>query len=255
MANYIRAYPTRDQFLKASLEGVREEWLVSNTRPIIESKLIYLHDQALGLCPSTSSASSHLITDSITSRYLPPPELILEVFRWMSPKEVRVIILGMDPYPNAQDACGVAFQSFADEMPLAARRINANLLKHGHITERDATCSIYQTWLKQGVLLMNSALTLVEGKSGSHAVIWSNADFIPTLLRNVNPNTILLTVGGNARQAASSLPFKNKIDIVHPSAPGKEAAFISNDVFGQINRMLTSQGSRPIDWRPGQVTR
>jgi uracil-DNA glycosylase len=252
MSNYVATYPTIDDLWAVVSYGLLEgqrgdqgnggvhgEWMVGNIPTHIKETLTYLRDMA-----------EAKIAVGKPCNYCPSPDLLLEVLRWMVPSQVRVVILGQDPYPNLVDACGIAFQSFAPNPPQSALRINENLGHWGHIPPTELNISTYQTWLRQGVLLLNTSLTVEEGKAGSHTWLWEDRKVTDELLNLVPKKSVALLLGGEAQKKGQHLPCQVKISFMHPVArttPG----FVSRDVFKEVNEGLVGMGYPPINWRPG----
>ncbi len=99
---------------------------------------------------------------------LPPPEDILRVYRELAPEDVRVVIVGQDPYPTPGDAHGLAFSYVGTgRRPASLRNILREVAEEG-LGATDSGRSDLVPWARQGVLLLNTVLTVRAGEAGSH---------------------------------------------------------------------------------------
>ena len=209
---------------ESTFRGVRSGWLDGETLPLVERAVRESQNDS-GVCPS--------------------PELILEAYRRIDPKDVCVVIVGWDPYPRLSDACGVAFQALS-AMPHSARSIFDNLAKYGHVSpdHRAAmTEADLRGWIEQGVLLTNRSLTVIAGRPGSHAAAWTGV--VERILSRVPKNTVALLLGAEA--GLLSLPCERVVRHTHPVIPSDDE-FQKVDCFGMVNAHLKELGHAPIDW-------
>lgn len=188
---------------------------------------------------------------------LPKRELRFRAFHLVRPADVRVLVLGMDPYRAVDQADGLAFSySGRGRRPQAVSKIFARLWSTKH--EQPLTGSL-AGWAAQGVLLLNAALT-VTGRSGSDLHLWHrfSTELIQRLIE-VNPNSIFVVWGVPARRvwdtAVSAIPDKSKLEkeraifASHPCASKSRQPAFSTFDFESINRKLSKRGARTIDWR------
>ncbi|MFD1212944.1 uracil-DNA glycosylase [Arthrobacter sp. GCM10027362] len=181
---------------------------------------------------------------------LPAPADILRAFR-RPLSEVKVLIVGQDPYPTPGHPIGLAFAVERHVRPLP--RSLANIFRelqmdlgitppqHGDLT----------AWADQGVLLLNRVLTVEAGKSGSHR----NRGWEPVtelavraLARRGGPLVALLW-GRDAQQVAPLLGDVPRIESVHPSPLSAGRGFFGSKPFSRTNELLQKQGAGPVDWR------
>lgn len=169
---------------------------------------------------------------------------VFEAFRRVRPRDVRVVIVGQDPYPRKSDACGVAFQSLV-AVPRSARIIFDNLVKYGHITAEHAEglrIADLRGWLAQGVLMTNLSLTVEVGSPNSHKAIWSG--IVQRMLAAVPVDSVLLTLGSES--ARIEAPCHHRIAHVHPSIDSELFGMV--DCFRAVNNRLVDMGIPAIDW-------
>ncbi len=182
----------------------------------------------------------------------PGAAFILEAYRRLRPEDVRVVIVGQDPYPRHSDACGIAFQSLV-AVPRSARMIIANLRKYGHITDTGSVADAETPtatranfdlgrWIAQGVLLVNKSLTVRIGAPNSHNEIW--AGITERLIAHVPAQSVILTLGSVS--AGIAAPCIDRVAHGHPAIDS--VYFGDFDCFGAVNNSLRVRGLTPIDW-------
>ncbi len=184
---------------------------------------------------------------------LPDSGDVFAAFREMEPETVRVVILGQDPYPTPGHAHGLAFSVQADVTPLP-RSLN-NIFKEleDDIGGKPNTGNLSH-WAKQGVLLLNSALTVRVGEAGSHAKLgWSRLiDDVIELLAS-RDNLVWILWGKHAQSfrpliEAGSGSHRLIIESAHPSPLSARRGFFGSKPFSRTNNHLTAHGHTVIDW-------
>lgn len=194
--------------------------------------------------------------------FCPKPENIFRAFSILPPDKVRVVLVGQDPYPQKGVATGVLFANKEntpeDKLSPSLKVIKNSLLRLLQNSEKEFNFDpTFIPLVKQGVLMINSALTVEMNKPGSHSMIWR--PFISTLLRNLsnmNHNIIFVLFGSQAR---TFRPYINKenfcVELVHPAyyarAGGEEqqeGESVYEGVWRSINALLTSMGENEISW-------
>jgi len=168
----------------------------------------------------------------------PPGSLIFNAFNSLPLAKVKVVILGQDPYIRPRQAMGLSFSvpkgvKTPRSLQTIYKELNADvgftIPSHGDLTE----------WVGQGVFLLNAALTVEEGKSGSHLKQgWGQ--FTDAVIR----------WGGFAKKKAVLID-KSKhliLNAIHPS-PMNGTAFLGCKHFSQANQYLKEQGKEVIDWQ------
>ncbi len=186
----------------------------------------------------------------------PPIQDIFKAFEKISPKDVRVIILGQDPTPQAGQATGMAFSLKKGVDPSTVPSVHNMLVElklegmNVDLTNGDLT-----PWRNQGVLLLNAALTVIQGgKAGSHLGVWKK--FTKLLIEYINkesPSSAWILWGGQAQNFAKLISI-NKHYIkagYHPSPRSQtnEARFFAGNYFHCANEFLVKKAQRgKIDW-------
>lgn len=188
----------------------------------------------------------------------PPKEQVFQALQITQPEQVKCVILGQDPYHGAGQANGLAFSvSPACKLPPSLRNIYKELSSDiGSVTPANGDLS---AWAKQGVLLLNSVLTVEEKKAGSHAKLgWQTVtqEIIRILFQLPQPIVFLLW-GKYASNVVYSikdtLPNENKkfIESAHPSPLSAHQGFFGSRPFSQTNQYLQEHGVAPIQWNIG----
>jgi uracil-DNA glycosylase len=179
----------------------------------------------------------------------------LRLFRLLTPEQVRVVILGQDPYHGSGQATGLAF-SVAEGMrvPPSLRNILAEV--RSDVGQSQCDGGQLEPWVGQGVLLLNAVLTVEQASPQSHAGLgWEPV--VQTLLRGLVQRPLGWLLWGNsaARLAEPVLADAPAPQAVwrsnHPSprsARRPPAPFLGSRPFSQVNDWLVSQGQEPVRW-------
>jgi uracil-DNA glycosylase len=181
----------------------------------------------------------------------PPRERIFAALDACAPGEVRVVILGQDPYHTPGKADGLAFS--------IAPGFSGRLGSLGNIFKElrdDLKVKRGRTelsgWARQGVLLLNTALSVPEGRPGAHARLgWDRlvAEILGEIDRT-GPRAFLLWGGPAQALAARHLARADhlRIETAHPSPLSAARGFLGSRPFRRVNGWLAARGERPIDW-------
>lgn len=179
----------------------------------------------------------------------PPPDVLRALTR--PADEVKVLILGQDPYPTPGHSMGLAFSVQRDVRPLprSLNNIFTELVDDlGIERPRDGDLS---AWADQGVLLLNRCLTVRAGETGSHQGRgWEDitAGILQHLASRPQPLVAILW-GRQAQASASQLPQIPRITSPHPSPLSARRGFFGSKPFSRCNTMLAEQGAQPVNWR------
>ncbi len=182
--------------------------------------------------------------------YLPADDLILRAFQFPL-ADVRVLIVGQDPYPTPGHPIGLSFavDKTVRPFPPSLRNIYRELeddlgitaAPHGDLTE----------WAANGVMLLNRVLTVQSGAAGSHrAAGWQSVTdaAITALVARQRPLVAILW-GRDAAGVKSLLGRTATISSAHPSPLSARRGFFGSRPFSRANDLLASQGAPSIDWR------
>ncbi len=167
-------------------------------------------------------------------------------------EQVKVVILGQDPYPTPGHAHGLCFSVLPDVKPIPKSLINIYkelqddlgiINDSGHL----------QSWAQQGVLLLNSVLTVQSGKPNSHqGQGWEQ--FTDAIINELNNQSrpIAFVLWGSYAQKKGAIIDSNRHFVLrapHPSPLSAYRGFFGSKPFSQINQFLQQQGQEAIDWR------
>ena len=183
-------------------------------------------------------------------KIFPPKCDVFNAFKYKDFDEIKVVIIGQDPYNGENQAHGLSFSVLNSKIPSSLKNIfkelssdiNINILKHGNLI----------SWANQGVLLLNSTLTVRKSLSNSHKLIgWSKfTDKIIKLLSDERINLVFILWGNFAIQK-SYLIDKNKHLVIkssHPSGLSAHRGFFSSKPFSKANEYLEKNFIKGIDW-------
>lgn len=180
--------------------------------------------------------------------YLPRGHDILRAFA--DPfEEVRVLIMGQDPYPTPGHPMGLAFST---QPGVAAPRSLVNIYRelHDDLGVPPRADGDLSSWSRQGILLLNRCLTVRPGKPGSHrGKGWEavTQTAIEALVARDTPLVAILW----GRDAQSITPFLGetpRIESPHPSPLSASRGFFGSRPFSRANQLLEDQGAEPVDW-------
>lgn len=184
----------------------------------------------------------------------PPQEEVFNAFRSTEFSQVKVVILGQDPYHGPNQAHGL---SFSVKPGIPAPPSLVNIYKelatdipgfvrpnHGYL----------QSWAEQGVLLLNTVLTVEAGQAHSHAKLgWETfTDKVIAMLNTHREGVVFLLWGSHAQKKGSIIdPVRHRVlKAPHPSPLSAHRGFLGCQHFSTANQLLQEQGLTPIDWLP-----
>lgn len=176
----------------------------------------------------------------------PPRNLIFNAFQ-VNPSEVKAVIIGQDPYPNVEDACGLAFSTQSKKIPASLRNIKKELFTDLQIPISNS--GDLTPWVNQGVLLLNRILTTKSGVSLAHEKIGWEVFTDLVISKLANTKAVFILWGKRAEKAGESIPIDKKIVGVHPSPLSANRGFFGSKPFSECNAILKSNGMSPINWQ------
>lgn len=186
----------------------------------------------------------------LTKTIYPPKEQVFRVFD-LPLKDIKVVILGQDPYHNPDQACGLSF-SVNDSVPLPKSLINIYKELHDDLGIKPAKTGNLESWFKQGVFLLNAVLTVEKNSPASHSKMgWENfTDYIIENISEKNENVVFVLWGAYARSKSKLIdPSKHKIiESAHPSPLSAYRGFFGSKVFSQINSYLAENDRETINF-------
>lgn len=185
-----------------------------------------------------------------TATIYPPKELVFKVFD-LPLQDIKVVILGQDPYHNPGQACGLSF-SVNDDVPLPKSLINIYKELYDDLGITPAKTGNLEKWFKQGIFLLNSVLTVEEYSPASHSNVgWQDfTDYIIETISQKNNNVVFVLWGSYARSKKTLIDSSRHkiIESPHPSPLSAYRGFFGSKVFSRINSYLEEVGKKPIDF-------
>lgn len=180
---------------------------------------------------------------------LPPTNQVFAALDACAPADVKVVILGQDPYPTPGHAHGLAFSVAPDVAPLP--RSLANIFKELRDDLGDAPCGgDLHFWADQGVLLLNDVLTVPAGAARGHRRLgWQR--LVPQVLDALSDRPRAFVLWGNdARGHAARLQGHGHFvqQSAHPSPLSARRGFFGSRPFSTVNAWLRQHGHAPINW-------
>ena len=182
---------------------------------------------------------------------LPKEHLIFKAFELCPFDKVKVVILGQDPYPTKGHANGLSFSVNDDVNPLPKSLKNIFKELANDLNKSERICGNLNDWAKQGVLLLNTTLTVREGEVESHINKgWEM--FTNSVISALNKkNNIVYILWGKKAQRMSHFIKKNNnyiIDSSHPSPLSSYRGFFGSKPFSKTNQYLLIKDKTPILW-------
>lgn len=181
----------------------------------------------------------------------PPGNLIFNAFDTVPLPEVKVVILGQDPYHGPGQAHGLSFSvPKTAKIPPSLRNVYKELTEDIEGFQKPSHGNL-EHWAQQGVFLLNAFLTVEHKKAGSHQKIgW--AKFTDAVIKKISDERtgVVFMLWGNFAKKKAALVDANKhliLEAAHPS-PLAGSAFLGNKHFSQANAYLEQQGQKGIDW-------
>lgn len=193
-----------------------------------------------------------LITEYRTNTIYPDMHDIFNALHYTAYQDVKVVILGQDPYHGPNQAHGL---SFSVKPGIAPPPSLLNIFKE---LNNDLNCFIpnngyLKKWADQGVLLLNTALTVIAGQANSHRNMgWETfTDKVISLLNERQDPVVFILWGNNALSKLGLItnPIHNIIKSPHPSPLSATRGFFGSKPFSRANQFLSSRGKIPIDWQ------
>ena len=185
----------------------------------------------------------------------PPAKDVFNAFRYTELKDIKVVIIGQDPYHGPNQAHGLCFSvlpgvktppSLVNMYKELAQDIPGfEIPDHGYL----------KSWAEQGVLLLNTVLTVEQGKAHSHAKTTGWETFTDRVIQAVNDHcegVIFLLWGAHAQKKGKVID-RNRHHVLmapHPSPLSAHRGFFGCKHFSQANQILLEKGHTPINWQP-----
>ena len=201
--------------------------------------------------------ANHLSEESLNHTILPGNDKVFRAFELTPYHETKIVILGQDPYPNKIDATGLAFSSASNEIPKSLKVIFEEIRRsmYSHMRPEDSERLFLSpnldSWAKQGVLLINSLLTVREGQSESHKNIgWEQfTKRVITKLNDHPDNLVFMFWGRKAQQYMDGIDLEKHLVLTspHPAAQLYDSSqkFVGNGHFFEAIKFIEKYSKAP----------
>ena len=216
-------------------------------QPYLQAELCAPYFKAL--CERVDAARS-------TAEVYPPAGQEFFALHTTAPEQIRAVILGQDPYHEPNQAFGLAFAvRRGTALPPSLRNIYREL--HDDLGIAPAEHGDLTAWAKQGVLLLNTVLTVERGKANSHADWgWQRfTDAVIAATARLPQPTVYLLWGAQAQKKAALLRGRTAPTLIlnapHPSPLSAYRGFFGSKPFSKANTFLQTHSEAPIDWKIG----
>ena len=220
------------------VSGVDEAWLqlfADVPRSVVKDVAVQLMDSA------ATNADLHI---------LPPRQLRLHCFRFFHPRFTRVVLLGVEPPLDLDDCVGLSFS-----VPGGARlpthlKMMFKELRDDMGQVRTPRSGSLTWWAQQGVLLLNSSLTSVEGLPNAHVSVWAPwTSHVLQLLSERYPGVVYILWGPHAQQFKEHIaPHGNAVLTGGYPNVASRFAFLGGRYFSRANEALDALGRSPVNW-------
>ena len=202
--------------------------------------------------PYFAKLEAFLADERATHQVFPPEADVFHALELTAPANVRVLIVGQDPYHNVGQAHGLAF-SVKGGVGLPPSLLNIYKELETDLGVKRAKSGNLETWAKQGVLLLNTSLTVRAHEAASHKNKgWEKlTDAIIAGVSSQFESVVFVLWGGHAQKKLPLIDAARHtvIQSAHPSPLSAHNGFFGSKPFSQVNSALTGAGQMPIDWR------
>ena len=187
-----------------------------------------------------------------TTQISPPADDVFNAFHFTPLSEVKVVILGQDPYHGDGQAHGLCF-SVNKDIKIPPSLVNIYKELHEDLGLKIPNNGYLEKWAKQGVLLLNTVLTVRAHQANSHRGIgWESfTDAVIDIVNKQDRPIVYLLWGRPAQTKKRKLDNPNHLvlEAAHPSPLSAHNGFFGCRHFSQTNEFLQSHGEAPIDWQ------
>lgn len=186
-----------------------------------------------------------------TKTIFPPAKLIFNAFNTTPFHDVKVVIVGQDPYHQPQQANGLCF-SVNDGIKTPPSLVNIYKEINNDLGKPIPSSGNLERWAKQGVLLLNATLTVNAGMAGSHqGKGWEEfSDSVISCLSEHRTNLVFMLWGAYAQKKGATIDTSKHLILKspHPSPLSAHRGFFGNKHFSKANEYLINNGKNPVEW-------
>ncbi len=204
-------------------------------------------------CPKFAALCQKVEAAYETAEVYPPKELVFSAFQLTPPEQVRVVILGQDPYHEPEQAHGLAF-SVEPGVKTPPSLVNIYKERQADLGIAPSENGDLRHWAEQGVFLLNAVLTVERGKANSHKNFgWQTfTDQVAAAIAKLPQPVAFVLWGAQAQKKAAMAadsPYPRLIlQAPHPSPLSAYRGFFGSKPFSQINDFLKAHGEKEICW-------
>ena len=203
------------------------------------------------LAPQVAAIGEYLRGETAAGRrWAPAGTRILRAFE-QPLDDVRVLVVGQDPYPTPGHAVGLSFSVAPEVRPLPSSLQNILRELHDDLGVAAPRTGDLSPWAERGVMLLNRVLTVRLGEPGSHRGIgWEQVTSaaIDALVARPDAPLVAILWGRDAQSLTPALPDVPIIATAHPSPMSADRGFFGSRPFSRANELLEDLGADPIDW-------
>ena len=186
-----------------------------------------------------------------SQKVYPPGSQIFNAFQMCPFDEVKVVILGQDPYHGPKQANGLAF-SVSDDVRIPPSLVNIFKEIKSDLGKDLPPTGNLERWAEQGVLLLNATLTVRAGNAGSHQKKgWEEfTDAVVQKVNDLKEHVVFMLWGAYAQKKGAFIDERKHLVLksAHPSPFAADRGFFGNRHFSKANAYLVEHGKEPIDW-------
>lgn len=230
----------------------------------MENKITYflkkIHNDWLPFFENNKILLENILDKVLADEIYPKKNNIFRVFKYLAPSDIKSVILGQDPYIGYETIDGKDIpqaEGLSFSVPKSHRKIPPSLKNIFKEIKNNYSTFDYQhgnlkKWVKnEQIFLLNSALTVIPGKSNSHQKIWQ--DFTDNVIKYIsenNKNIVFILMGNNAKSKYDLIDKKNHIILtsVHPSPLSASRGFFGCHIFKKANDELENKKIKNINW-------
>lgn len=236
---------------------LNDDWVLPITKPRVHPswKSFFENEEIQQQLQTTQDLlAEELKSHGNKTRFVPEFNSIFKAFQICSFKELKICIIGQDPYANQLHAMGLSFSvPEGNGIPKSLANIFKEIKNEYPETYKTPSHGNLEKWAEQGILLLNSALTVREKDRNSHQSYWRGVtDLIIQLISDLKEKPVIFVLwGGDAKKKKSLINTKRHIVLEsnHPSPLSAYKGFFGNNHFKKINTHLENMNLDPIDWQ------
>ena len=220
----------------------------------------YIHSEWFQFFDENNDELQDIFNKTLTSKIYPKKKNIFKIFKYLSPSDIKVVLLGQDPYINFEIVDGKEIpqaQGLSFSVPKSHKKIPPSLnnmfkeLKNCYPEFKYKNGNLKRWVKKEKIFLLNSALTVIPGNSNSHQKYWQDfTDKVIKYISSSQENIVFILMGNNAKSKYNLIDNKKHIVITsaHPSPLSASRGFFGSAIFKKTNDELAKRSLPIINW-------